>query len=52
LSKYCEECKDEMKKENWENFENEKYWMRGTGMCMAAMRDGYNNIDDFWESNF
>lgn len=52
LSKYCEECKDEIKKENWENFENEKYWMRDTGMCIAAMCDGYNNIDDFWESNF
>jgi predicted GIY-YIG superfamily endonuclease len=51
LSKYCDECKEEMAKENWENFQTEVYWMRGSGMCFSAMYDGYENADDFWESN-
>lgn len=51
LSKYCDECKEEIAKENFENFQTEIYWMRGSGMCFSAMYDGYESAEDFWESN-
>ena len=51
LSKYCESCKKEMAKENMENFKAEVYWSQGSGMCFHAMCDGYDDVDDFWESN-
>lgn len=51
LSKYCDECKEEITKENFENFQTESYWMRGSGMCFSAMYDGYECMEDFWESN-
>lgn len=51
LSKYCDECKAEMAKENFENFKVETYWMQGSGMCFSAMYDGYDDMEDFWESN-
>lgn len=51
LSKYCNKCKEEMTKENWESFKTEMYWMQGSGICFGAMYDGYDDADDFWESN-
>lgn len=51
LSKYCDECKEEIAKENFENFQTEVYWMQGSGMCFNAMHDGYESMEDFWESN-
>lgn len=51
LSKYCDICKEEMSKENFENFQVEKYWMQGSALCFSAMYDGYDNMEDFWESN-
>ena len=51
LSKYCDVCKDEIAKENFENFKVDAYWMRGSGMCFCAMYDGYDSVADFWESN-
>lgn len=51
LSKYCDNCKEEMAKENMENFKAEMYWAQGSSMCFNAMFDGYDNVDDFWESN-
>lgn len=51
LSKYCEPCKEEMAKENFENFKTEVYWMQGSSICFSAMYDGYESNEDFWESN-
>ena len=51
LSKYCDECKEEIAKENFENFQTERYWMQGSSMCFNAMYDGYDDMEDFWESN-
>ena len=51
LSKYCEPCKEEVKEENLENFKVEMYWMQGSGICLQAMYDGYESVDDFLESN-
>ena len=51
LSKYCDGCKEEMAKENLENFKTETYWMQGSGMCFSAMYAGYDDMEDFWESN-
>lgn len=52
LSKYCDNCKEEIAKENKANFEAEMYWMRDSDKCLRAMYDGYESADDFWESNF
>ena len=51
LSKYCDGCKEEMAQENLENFKAEVYWSQGSGICFNAMLDGYNSVEDFWESN-
>ena len=51
LSKYCGECKEEIAKENLDNFQTELYWMKGSNMCFSAMYDGYDDMEDFWESN-
>jgi hypothetical protein len=51
LAKYCDICKDEMAKESLENFQTEIYWMKGSNMCFNAMYDGYESVEDFWESN-
>ena len=51
LSKYCEPCKEEIAKENLENFQTEMYWMKDSNMCFSAMYDGYESVEDFWESN-
>lgn len=51
LSKYCEPCKEEIKKENLDNFQAEMYWMQGSSICLQAMYDGYESVDDFLESN-
>jgi hypothetical protein len=51
LAKYCDPCKEEMVKENLEVFQTEVYWMRGSSMCFNAMYDGYESVEDFWESN-
>ena len=51
LSKYCDKCKEEIAKENFENFQTETYWMQGSRICFSAMYDGYDDIEDFWESN-
>ena len=51
LSKYCDSCKEEISKENMEIFKAEMYWMQGSSMCFSAMFDGYEGVEDFWESN-
>lgn len=51
LAKYRESCKETMVKENLENFQSEMYWMRGSSICFDAMYDGYESVEDFWESN-
>lgn len=51
LAKYCDSCKEEIAKENLENFAVETYWMRDSGICFSAMYDGYESMEDFWESN-
>ena len=51
LAKYCEQCKEEIKQENLENFKAEMYWMQGSGICLQAMYDGYDSVEDFLESN-
>lgn len=51
LSKYCDRCKEELKQANLENFKAEVYWSQGSGVCFQAMCAGYDDIDDFWESN-
>lgn len=51
LSKYCDSCKEEMSKENMENFKVEMYWAQGSNIVLHAMYDGYDDFEDFWESN-
>lgn len=51
LSKYCEKCKDEMNIENMEKLKADVYWNQGSRMCMNAICDGYDSMEDFWESN-
>lgn len=50
LAKYCDLCKDEIAKENLEVFKAESYWMQGSNMCFSAMYDGYESVEDFWET--
>lgn len=48
LSKYCDKCKEEMKEETKDWW---KYWVDEKITASDVVSWGYNNWDDFWESN-
>lgn len=51
LAKYCEECKQEMKKESYEIFKEAKqYYVNDNLVEEDVLMWGYENWNDFWES--
>lgn len=52
LSKYCDECKEEIASERLEDYKAEKYWEEGSWYVEQVMYEPYGgDAEYFWECN-